>query len=316
VCASFALGQKRAKAFPTEVVIGRDSFIDVGPPFNYYDLTFLHSFGEETDVERVSLTPPSDSCYPHAEIRVSQEVLKASLSSLLQDINPCSIPEKKLMSELKRHKEGAVFSGMNVVLQVQCSGKLRVIHTDILDRDIFDEHSKTPQYTSWTKTLFDKLDKATGDKPWDELIFAVGDNASAPSPTPQLPVLKSIADGQYDEIFGGAPDRPSALYRMAQAVPRHPLIELATSDPVRPTVYVEPIYPPIAKAARVQGIIDFHLKIGGDGSVEGTTIDSGPRLLWQAARDAIAKWRFSSSDSGKVVRGSIRFGMNCVSDTK
>ncbi len=60
VGACVAQERKNPAKFPTEVVIARDSFIDVGPPFNYYDLTFLRSEGENTDVERVSLTPPAD----------------------------------------------------------------------------------------------------------------------------------------------------------------------------------------------------------------------------------------------------------------
>ena len=44
--------QKAQEPFPAEVVIARDSFIDVGPPFNYYDLTLLVSKGDETTLSR------------------------------------------------------------------------------------------------------------------------------------------------------------------------------------------------------------------------------------------------------------------------
>ncbi len=132
-----AQGQRNPEKFPNEVVIARDSFIDVGPPFNYYDLTFLRSQGENTDVERVSLTPPADACYPRAEIEVAHISLKESLSDLLQNVNPCTIPERALKAELKRRNKGLVFSGMNVSIQVQCDAGTRLIRADILDRDIF-----------------------------------------------------------------------------------------------------------------------------------------------------------------------------------
>jgi Gram-negative bacterial TonB protein C-terminal len=310
--------------FPTEVVIGRDSFIDIGPPFNYYDLTFLRSDGEKTDVERVSLTPPSNACYPRAEIEVDRITLNETLSSLLQGTNPCAIPEKKLNAELKRRKKGLVFSGMNVSIQVQCDGKVRLIRADILDRDIFGDQTRTPQYTSWSRTLFAKLDKATGQSPWDKPVFPVAESASAAPPTSQSDALQAIADGKFDGIFGDTfgqfpgdtSDRPSALYRLAQNVPRQPLIELTKSDPVRPAAYVDPVYPPIAKAARVQGTVEFHLSIGIDGSAENIAIDSGPRMLWQAVNDASAKWKFSPDNSGKTVHGSVRFGLNCASESK
>src|SRR3569833_2381502 len=106
-CATcIAQRHKHQQPFPTELVIGRDSFIDIGPPFNYYDLTFLRSEGEATEVERVSLTPPSDACYPRVDLKSLHLVLHESLSSLLQAVNPCSIPERALRAELKRRRKG------------------------------------------------------------------------------------------------------------------------------------------------------------------------------------------------------------------
>lgn len=128
--------------------------------------------------------------------------------------------------------------------------------------------------------------------------------------------LQTIADGKFDGIFGNSPDRPSALYRMAQNVPPKPFIELTSSEPTRPTEYVDPVYPPIAKAARVHGTVGLHLTVGSSGSAKDIAIDSGPRMLWQAVTDAIAKWMFSTDDSGKTVHGSIRFGLNCAGESK
>jgi len=303
---------KSQEPFPVEVVIGRDSFIDIGPPFNYYDLTFLRSEGEKTDVERISLSPPADTCYPRAEIAITHVSLNESLSSVLQGTNLCTIPEKALKAELKRRNEGSAFSGMNVSMQAECAGGVHVMRADILDRDIFDAHPNTPQYTAWSRTLFDKLDQATGDHPWDKPIFPVSEAVSAASPTSQSVALQAIADGKFDSIFGDASDRPSALYRMAQNVPREPFIELTSSQPIRPTEYVDPVYPPIAKAAHVHGVVEFHLTIGSNGSAKDSAIDSGPRMLRQAVSDAIAKWKFPADDSGKIVHGSVRLGLNCT----
>jgi hypothetical protein len=313
---SIAQRHKNQDPFPTEVVIGRDSFIDIGPPFNYYDLTFLRSEGEKTDVERISLTPPTDVCYPRAEIATAHVSLNESLSSVLQGTNPCIVPEKALKAELKRRNKGLVFSGMNVSIQVECKGGVRVMRADILDRDIFDAHPNTPQYTAWSRTLFDKLDKATGDHPWDKPIFPVSKDSPAAPPTSKSAALQAIADGKFDGIFGNSPDRPSALFRMAQNVPRKPFIELTNSEPIHPTKYVDPVYPPIAKAARVQGTVEFHLTDGSDGTAKDITIDSGPRMLWQAVSDAIAKWKYSTDDSGIIIHGSIRFGLNCTEGSK
>lgn len=317
-CATcIAQKHKHHEPFPTELVIGRDSFIDIGPPFNYYDLTFLRSEGERTEVKRVSLTPPADTCYPRAEIETAHVELNESLPSILHGVNPCEVPEKALKKEMKRKKKGLVFSGMSVSIQVQCANGLQVIHADVLDRDIFGDQSKTPQYTSWSRALFEKLDQATGQNPWEKPVFTVAEvDPSAPS-MPDTGELKAIGEGKYDAIFGQTRDRPSVLYHLAKNVsPRKPFIELTKSDPLRPRTYVSPVYPPIAKAARVQGAVNFHLSIGRDGVVENIVIDSGPKMLWQAVSEAAAKWTFLAEDAGKLVQASIGFGLNCASDSK
>jgi hypothetical protein len=317
ICICIAQKQKNQQAFPTEIVIGRDSFIDIGPPFNYYDLTYLASKGEDTEVERVSLTPPSDTCYPRVEIKSSHLVLHETLSSLLRATDPCSIPERALNAELKRRKKGLpVFSGMKVTIQVKCADRLRIIRADILDRDVFDQHPNTPRYTAWSEALFEKLDQATGDRPWDTPIFPAYDGASSPAPQPsQSEFLSQIAAGKFDSVFGQTSDHPSELYRLAQNPQRQPFSDLTKSEPVRPTTYVDPAYPPIAKLAHVHGTVDFHLTVDNDGRAHDAAIDSGPKMLWQATSEAIAKWRFAQEDSEKTVHGSIRFSLNCAPDS-
>lgn len=307
---------KTQEPFPSGIVIARDSFIDIGPPFNYYDLTFLHVDGNKTEVERISLTPPADTCYPHAEIRTFHLNLDESLSDVLAGTNPCSIPEKKLKAESKRRSKGLVFSGMVVRMQVECSGRTRSIRSEILDRDIFDKHPSTPQYTAWSRALFDRLDQLIGDHPWDKPIFPISDAAPSSDPLLQSRALQAVADGKFDQIFGEQADHPSELYRSAQAPIRHPNIELVSSEPIRPDVYVDPIYPPIAKAARVQGTVEFQLAVDANGLAMDSVIDAGPPMLRQAVTNAIAKWKFSTKDSGKAIHGSIRFAMNCQGESK
>ena len=54
----------------------------------------------------------------------------------------------------------------------------------------------------------------------------------------------------------------------------------------------KPIYPPLAKAARVQGTVKFEAKISKEGSIEDLHLVSGPPLLVQAAMDAVKQWQY------------------------
>jgi protein TonB len=53
---------------------------------------------------------------------------------------------------------------------------------------------------------------------------------------------------------------------------------------------VQPIYPPEAKANRIQGVVSFTVTIGKDGRVQNMTLVSGDPILAQAAKDAVQQW--------------------------
>jgi TonB family protein len=55
---------------------------------------------------------------------------------------------------------------------------------------------------------------------------------------------------------------------------------------------VDPVYPAIAKAARVQGEVEIAIVIDSDGKVASEKVVGGPPMLRQAALDAIKKWQF------------------------
>ncbi|GAC1620718.1 MAG: hypothetical protein NVS9B13_11290 [Candidatus Acidiferrum sp.] len=56
---------------------------------------------------------------------------------------------------------------------------------------------------------------------------------------------------------------------------------------------VEPVYPPLARQAHVQGKVRLHAIIAKDGSVEELEVISGQPLLIKPAMDAVRKWRYA-----------------------
>jgi TonB family protein len=54
----------------------------------------------------------------------------------------------------------------------------------------------------------------------------------------------------------------------------------------------DPVYPPIAKAARVQGTVEINVVIGNDGKIKEEHVLSGPAMLQQTALDAVLHWTF------------------------
>lgn len=55
---------------------------------------------------------------------------------------------------------------------------------------------------------------------------------------------------------------------------------------------VVPVYPPLARNARVQGVVLLQAVISREGTIEGLRLASGHPLLTQAAMDAVRQWRY------------------------
>ena len=53
-----------------------------------------------------------------------------------------------------------------------------------------------------------------------------------------------------------------------------------------------PVYPPLAKAARVQGVVKLDALISKEGTIQNLKLISGPPLLVQAAMAAVQQWRY------------------------
>jgi len=86
---------------------------------------------------------------------------------------------------------------------------------------------------------------------------------------PPPPVIKPLVADQGPVRVGGAIRQP---------------IKLSGADPV---------YPPIAQAARVQGIVIIEATIGADGHIINARILRSVPLLDQAALDAVRQWQYT-----------------------
>ena len=55
---------------------------------------------------------------------------------------------------------------------------------------------------------------------------------------------------------------------------------------------VQPVYPALAKQARIQGTVRFTAIIGKDGTIQNLQMVSGHPLLIEAARSAVSQWQY------------------------
>jgi len=106
-----------------------------------------------------------------------------------------------------------------------------------------------------------------------------------PQPAPQQPVAQPPA----------VQTAPAAQPPAAQAAPQEPLKvggNVQEAKLIRRTI---PVYPPLARQARVTGVVRVEATIGKDGKITKVSALSGPPLLRQAATDSVRQWVYQPS---------------------
>jgi TonB family protein len=107
------------------------------------------------------------------------------------------------------------------------------------------------------------------------------------------PPPQSIGTASVDALAGSGP-AANAFIGGAKPIVKS-LKPLAISSGVATGMLIKqtpPIYPPIAKMARVSGTVQLEATISKTGTIEDLRVVSGPVMLRQAAVDAVRTWRY------------------------
>jgi len=99
---------------------------------------------------------------------------------------------------------------------------------------------------------------------------------------------------------GGSPDgilgSITSLRQVVPTVATPPTIkrEFKTSSMLEGSLIrrVQPVYPPLARNARIQGAVLLAAVIGKDGTMQNLKLISGPPMLVPAALEAVSQWRY------------------------
>ena len=110
-----------------------------------------------------------------------------------------------------------------------------------------------------------------------------------PEPPPR-PLSSQVGSGVAGGVMGGSasllsappPPPPSAPVRVGGDI----------KEPKK-IVNKDPVYPPVAMAEKIEGIVIIEATIAKDGSVKDAKILRGQPLLNQAATDAVTQWKFT-----------------------
>jgi len=304
------VGQGNRVSLPDKLVIARHSFIDIGPPNDFYELISVTRAQDGLAVERILVTPEGQACVQPAKAESRTAILHEPMEEFLHAKNPCTIPEKDLHREQKRCKHCLTFSGVNVTMLANCGGRERKIRMDILDRDLFDAHAATPENTSWTVRLLNEIDKVTGTGGLEQPIFATGLETRT-EPLPDTELFHALREGRYNALFQNDATLTEAIQEASETPPPPPSIALADAVPFSPVEAKMPkVYPPIGRVARIEGVVTVQVEIDLSGKVAIKSVQ-GPKALQGAAIESITGWEFPNSAFGHTEEIKMEFKLNC-----
>jgi protein TonB len=108
----------------------------------------------------------------------------------------------------------------------------------------------------------------------------------APKPVPQQPAAQP-------PVTTTPP--PAAQAPVAQPPAAQPLKVGGNVQEAKLVRRTTPVYPPLARQARVTGVVRVEATVGRDGKITQAAAVSGPPLLRQAAADAVRQWLYQPS---------------------
>jgi protein TonB len=105
-----------------------------------------------------------------------------------------------------------------------------------------------------------------------------------------------IPGGQLGGVIGGiinATPSLAAVPKLSKPVPTVQRVRVSQGVTKGMVVYrIEPTYPPLAREARIQGVVVLTAMIDREGNIENLQLVSGHPMLAPAAIDAVKHWRY------------------------
>lgn len=117
-------------------------------------------------------------------------------------------------------------------------------------------------------------------------------NPPAPAPAPTLPSLSGHATTESWSPHGGGTSTP-ALSAPAPPSPPEPVRVGGVIDAPARLVYVAPVYPALARSARLEGTVVLEATIDEAGVVRHVEVLRSIPLLDAAAVAAVSRWRYT-----------------------
>jgi TonB family protein len=318
LCFGAALSKSRPKHAAPTSFYATISVVSDAAPFWFDYLVVVTPSENEAKVELIRVAPESGFCSNITVKRVEGIIAKNAMDPIVRNV--CAWTGKEVAGAVEHakwdrfNKAFALFDSSSQAIVANCGGSLNVITLPL---------PEVVAYPTLPKAM-----RELREVPYRLIQAAFGSNVlsdgSSSSEAQDLDyqragaeVIERLRSGAYDAGFAGqgSKSKLSEVLRdyTGPRPKRAPAGRLLNAGDFHLAHFVAPVYPQIAKAARVSGQVKLNVEADQQtGLVTSVSVASGHPMLVQAATEAAQQWRFDSSSIPKQpVTAVIEFSLRC-----
>jgi TonB family protein len=260
-------------------------------PFWFKYVIDLNPAADVLQPRWIRIAPFGNGC-PGVTVKAMTGVIKGPISRIVEP-NLCSVSPATVNRALTRSKRlSSIWDTVGFGLVAQCGGSTREFHlplADLVDMNRLKRESREAAalydtYSGIVRSAFPNKSFYNISKEQDLELQEQGSRF--------IPELQSgkfdagLSMGSFATILGE--------YRgiRADAQEVSTTVQVVTPNKETFVQYTEPIYPPLARQARIQGDVELDLELEDSGQVRNVLSVRGHPLLVNSAKQAAEKWRF------------------------
>jgi outer membrane biosynthesis protein TonB len=140
--------------------------------------------------------------------------------------------------------------------------------------------------------------------------FFITESEEPPADNSDSRMLQEIGAGKYDLLSQGAGGKLSKAYLESKSSEHQPTVRVR-SGPIQPERFVLPVYPSLARRARIEGDVPVNFVIDDMLLPSNIVFENGNPLLRVGVLEALSKWKFSAGSVGQKIQLVLEFRTNC-----
>jgi TonB family protein len=285
-------------------------------PFWFEYVLHIKPQGKDVLVREIRIAPLSSACTNRATVKAADHLVKHAALQRVVGLDLCSLEVGAVSAIVSRAQSKGVVSvddTASFTIVASCGKTNRVFEIPYPETLNLEELKKmNPQVGSLWDLAHEIQRRSFGEK------FSFYDNSASQDKAFQAlgaEIFPAIKSGIYDPGF---PDRSHLEFLMDEySGPVNEVdpwrVEFAGPAPAELSQYQLPMYPAIAKQARIQGEVRLALVLDTHtGLVKDVKVTSGNRLLADHAVAAVRGWHFQNGNPNKdSAEVALRFVLRC-----